>query len=228
MKLSYCTLVRGNNLKLDTGYLGISSVVLIQVNSRNILFDTGGYATRAAVRRGLAQLGLEPKDVSIIVLSHAHFDHCQNLNMFPNAKIMLSSAEFDYLQNPAEDDDGIPFGLAGYLKEKDLEIFDGEFDLYPDVSLFPTPGHTPGHYSMRLILPSKGTVILAGDAIKYPREAIQKKSDLAFDSAKNANKSILKILRQADFVVPGHFSEFSVQGEKISWEDDIFMGLHIR
>jgi glyoxylase-like metal-dependent hydrolase (beta-lactamase superfamily II) len=43
----------------------------------------------------LAKLGLTPDDIDIVVLTHLHFDHAGNFNVFPNAEIVVQRVEFD-------------------------------------------------------------------------------------------------------------------------------------
>ena len=54
---------------------------------------------------------------------------------------------------------------------------------------------------------TKGRVIVAGDAIKYLKEAIVRQSDLLFGAAGDSAETIGRILRETDRIIPGHFPE---------------------
>lgn len=228
MKLSYDVLIAGSNLKLGTGFLGISSVVLIEAGARKILYDTGGYTTRQGLQDALKARGLTPKDIDLVFLSHLHFDHSQNINMFPDAKVMVSKTEWEYAKNPHPDDDFMPIGIHDYLEGMDLEFFDGEGELEPGLTFFPAPGHTPGLYSMNFESDDRGTIVIAGDAIKYPKEAMLRHCDMAFDTLETGTRTIGKILDMGDVFVPGHFTEFYRTDDGISWDGENEFKLIVR
>jgi len=135
--------------------------LLIQNHQENILVDTGigelpeAYQKFYAVRRKpeqnlkaqLAQHGLKPEDVDIVVNTHLHFDHCGNNILFPNAKFIVQADEFKYSQQPDR------FQEAAYIKElfdikKDYQLVQGEYRVNDDVQVLPTPGHSVGHQSV--------------------------------------------------------------------------------
>jgi glyoxylase-like metal-dependent hydrolase (beta-lactamase superfamily II) len=64
-----------------------SCVYIIKIGKDNILIDTSSKATRQELLDELKQLKIEPKDIHIILLTHRHWDHIENLELFPNAKI---------------------------------------------------------------------------------------------------------------------------------------------
>lgn len=117
----------------------------------------------------LARIGYEPADVDYVLLSHLHWDHAGNISAFDNAEVVVRQAELQYAWWPT---DSIQQGayLDGDLSalkapEADVRPVGGRVDLFGDgtVVLFPTPGHSPGHQSLKLELDETGTVILAAD-----------------------------------------------------------------
>ena len=110
MAPSYEILVQGNSLRLRDGFLGISTIGLIHTGTGPILFDTGGYVTRLALLRALADRGLKPADIPLVFLSHLHFDHAHNVDLFTHSRFLVSKAEWDYVDNPIPK---ICFSLGG-------------------------------------------------------------------------------------------------------------------
>jgi len=135
--------------------------LLIQTQKENILVDTGigelpeKHRKFCTVKRRpeqnlkaqLAQHGLKPEDINVVVNTHLHFDHCGNNILFPHARFVVQAEEFKYAQQPER------FQEAGYIKElfdikTDYQLIHGEFNITDSVSVFPTPGHSIGHQSV--------------------------------------------------------------------------------
>jgi glyoxylase-like metal-dependent hydrolase (beta-lactamase superfamily II) len=108
----------------------------------------------------LRAFGVDPAEINYIALSHLHHDHCAGLSQIPNATLLIQREEYDFaMANDGNKYDSSYFSLGHPVKK-----VDGEFDVFGDgtLTLFPTPGHTPGHQSARVRLAS-GDVILAAD-----------------------------------------------------------------
>ena len=71
------------------GGLGWSTVVLIRSERRVALIDTGGFGYRALLAKRLAERGLKPQDITDLLLTHAHHDHCINWTLFSQARIVI-------------------------------------------------------------------------------------------------------------------------------------------
>lgn len=119
-------------------------------------------------RDHLDDLGYTPEDVDYVVLSHLHTDHAGNVTTFRDAEILVQQEELRYAFAP--DPVQRTFYLGGDFAQLRTGGFDvtpttGRVDLFGDssVELIPTPGHTPGHQSLKVTLPETGTVILASD-----------------------------------------------------------------
>lgn len=229
MKPTYEIVVRGNNLRLKHDFLGMSNVTLINGSAGWLLFDTGGYISRLGLLAALRARGLAPTDIQQVFLSHLHFDHCHNIDLFLHAKIFVSKTEWEYAVLPHRDDVLIPWGIRELLSKADVVLVEGEGELCDGISYFPAPGHTPGCYALRLDTEEHGTVIIAGDAIKYAKEAILRACDMAFDTIEVGTRSIERILLEADRIVPGHFPELIKQPNgQFSWEDSAPFELLVR
>jgi glyoxylase-like metal-dependent hydrolase (beta-lactamase superfamily II) len=111
----------------------------------------------------LARLGIAPPDIRYVVNSHLHFDHCGGNAQFPDATLIVHAREWRAAQRPALHAAGI-YNPLDFDHMKSVRQVDGELDLFGDgsVVVFPTPGHTPGHQSLRVTTGS-GVVVLAAD-----------------------------------------------------------------
>ena len=110
----------------------------------------------------LARLGVKPDQVSLLGISHYHGDHIGQASAFAKAKLLIGKGDLDALKAPGGPD-AAP--LAPWLTGKaPVEPVSGDRDIFGDgkVVMLSTPGHTPGHHSLLVRLPS-GPVILSGD-----------------------------------------------------------------
>jgi LDH2 family malate/lactate/ureidoglycolate dehydrogenase/glyoxylase-like metal-dependent hydrolase (beta-lactamase superfamily II) len=143
-----------------------------------VLFDTGmhpkwktlGRARRIEVGDGddavslLAGAGVAPGEVDHVVASHLHYDHAGGLQFFAGPPVWVQAAELRFARAPAVYQRELydPDDFDHPLRWQEL---DGAHDLFGDgaVTIMPTPGHTPGHQSLCVELPS-GLHVLAADA----------------------------------------------------------------
>ena len=219
MPVRYDILVQGNSLALADGFLGLSSVVLLHTDAGPALFDTGHHTTKRRLLNGLARHGLRPADIAAIVLSHLHFDHANNLEMFPNAQVYVSAAECAYARAQHPDDLYVPSYLLGQLDAIDCYRMEREGELLPGVRWLAAPGHTPGLIALVLDDTPQGRVVLASDAIKTAKEALERRCDLAFDTPERGTASIARLLDlKPDRLVPGHFPEMRRTSEGWTWD----------
>ena len=114
-------------------------------------------------------LGLEPRDVDLVVLSHLHFDHAGGAFLFREGELVAQRDEYACAHHPP------PFFASFYyrknfdLPEHRWRLLDGDAELAPGVTVLRSEGHTPGHQSLLVALPQSGPVILAGDCCYWQR-----------------------------------------------------------
>jgi N-acyl homoserine lactone hydrolase len=119
----------------------------------------------------LAEIGLKPRDIARVAISHTHGDHIGNTGLFPNATILMQRAEYSWISSPNGPNDNVNqlMALARELlgTPKNLQLIDGDTDVFGDgsVTLVSTPGHTPGHQSLLVHLKNSGFIILSGDVV---------------------------------------------------------------
>lgn len=207
-KVAYDVLVQGNCLGFTGGFLGLSSVVLMRIEGEGpILFDTGHHATKAMLIRGLNQHGLRPGDIRHVFLSHLHFDHANNVDLFPEAEIIVSEAEWAYAQKPHPNDLYIPVPVVEHIARRQPRLIGPGETLFGRLNCVATPGHTEGHTSLGFIDSDGRRVALAGDAIKTLRDITERRVDLEFDTKARSATSIQYLAEQFDVIVPGHSPE---------------------
>lgn len=111
----------------------------------------------------LALVGVKPADIKKIVLSHLHFDHVGQLDLFndrDDVTVYVSKVDYEMfgLKRPKDDKFNYVFLEGDYSK----------YDLGEGIELLHLPGHTPGLVGMKLTLPNTGTLVITSDAIYSP------------------------------------------------------------
>jgi glyoxylase-like metal-dependent hydrolase (beta-lactamase superfamily II) len=158
--------------------------LLVEDGQRRVLFETGigaFFEPKLRDRYGvvepehvllhsLERAGVAHDAIDVVVLSHLHFDHAGGAELLPNARLVVQRREWE----AGADDDlaaRCSFDAKDYRHGHDLQLVDGEHDLFGDgrVVCLPTHGHTPGHQSLRLRLDDGREVVLCADACYLKR-----------------------------------------------------------
>lgn len=108
----------------------------------------------------LGELGIKPSDIKYLGISHSHPDHTGNVELFPQAMLLVQKAEYEWPSPP---------GTERFKPEHPVTKLEGDYDIFGDGSatIIATPGHTPGHQSLLVKLPKTGAVLLSGDAVHF-------------------------------------------------------------
>jgi N-acyl homoserine lactone hydrolase len=120
-------------------------------------------------RNALSLAGVDPGDVELVVLTHLHWDHAGNCDLFPEARVLVQEGELRYALAPGRFfrrsflSPLSGWGQPPYLLPN-LEAVRGEQELLPGLSVLPVPGHTPGSQAV-LVDTGQGRVAIAGDAV---------------------------------------------------------------
>nr|WP_315597834.1 N-acyl homoserine lactonase family protein [uncultured Cupriavidus sp.] len=108
----------------------------------------------------LEQLGVKPSDIKFVAISHTHPDHIGNVEMFPQAMLLVQKAEYEWpgAKNAPRFNPAHP-----------VTKIEGDKDVFGDgsITIISTPGHTPGHQSLLVKLPQTGALVLSGDAAHF-------------------------------------------------------------
>jgi N-acyl homoserine lactone hydrolase len=148
------------------------------------MIQPGGTTSfRATVQKTLqsqlAEIGYKPSDITYLALSHYHYDHSANSNLFAGATWLVQKPERDLMFSgtlgPSSANAPAPDAVAmrfAALQNSKTTLLDGDHDVFGDgsVVIVSTPGHTPGHQSLFVKLPKEGPIVLSGDLYHYPAE----------------------------------------------------------
>jgi glyoxylase-like metal-dependent hydrolase (beta-lactamase superfamily II) len=119
----------------------------------------------------LAVLGIDAKRITIVGISHYHFDHIGQLPDFTHAKLLIGRGDWEAVTaaQPAPDINPAPFRSWIDGDAANVEIVTGDRDIYGDgqVLMLAMPGHTPGHSSLLVRLADKGPLLLTGDLAHF-------------------------------------------------------------
>jgi len=98
---------------------------------------------RVAIPDALARVGASVEDLTAVVNSHLHFDHCGGNALFRDVPIFVQQAELEAAEAPRYTvRDWIDFERASYV------ALNGDHAISEHLKLVHTPGHTPGHQSL--------------------------------------------------------------------------------
>jgi N-acyl homoserine lactone hydrolase len=203
------------------GGLGWSTVALIRGEGRVALVDVGSFNMRKGILSQLEKRGLEPEDVTDVILTHSHYDHSLNWILFRQARIIIGARELAWsLREPWGE------GPVPELYMRELEnwpslhpVASGQ-ECMPGLRAHATPGHTPGH--LVFVLEGKERdAIFTGDAAKNRAELLSRRGETTYD-AKASSASIERIWqlwerRPGSILVPGHDLPMTQQHGRIEY-----------
>ena len=200
--------------KADHFLFGICSVLLIRSEERCILFDTGPFRVRPMLIAALSELGLTPADIDIIFLTHLHWDHVENLDLFPQARVLVPRVEYEYARSPAPNDWGTPPYVHEMLRGMRVELLpDKDQELFSGIRTLTLPGHSIGLQGLVIEIEDVRHV-LASDALWSARDAVRGSPDVAFFDPPKAQESLNKALAAGHIFYPGHDRPFRLHGDR--------------
>lgn len=120
----------------------------------------------------LQAAGHQPPDITHLALSHYHWDHTANANLFASATWLVRKEERDAMLAEKPAGASRPQTYSALAKSRTQIVTADEHDVFGDgtVILKAAPGHTPGHQVLYVNLPESGPVVLSGDLYHYPQE----------------------------------------------------------
>ena len=188
-------LIEGYAKELKNGWRCSSTTTLIKTNEgKLIIFDPG--CNRPKLLEALAKEKIKTSDINFVILSHGHMDHAMLTGMFENAKVV---------------------SFESLLYDNDLMLeFEKDF-LGKEIEIIKTPGHASEHISA-IVNTEKGKVVISGDIFWWTMNEKQEvdinKEDDSHPTELNMPaliKSREKLLKIADYIIPGHGKMFEVK-----------------
>ncbi len=198
---------------------------VLRNEARTIVVDTG-FSPRGGASRGRTQLagvgelfvavGVDAAEGPPVVLTHAHYDHAGNLDLFSSSPVLMAAKELEFwsgrhanrtLFHHSVDDENLAH-LQKIRAEGRLELFERSYALAPGIDLLEVGGHTPGQ-TVVVVKTRDGPVLLASDAVHYYEEL---ERDMPFSSVADlvemyaAFDTVRSLLDAGDarYLVTGH------------------------
>lgn len=172
-----------------------STTTLISDNGTNIIVDPG--MDNAKLLKALKKEKLSPKNIHYIALTHHHPDHVLLTALFEKAKVIDFASIFQF--------NGKIVGHNGQIPKTNIKVIK-------------TPGHDPFHMSLLAQDEKLGNVLITGDLFWWFDDKLQKTdiksllehNDPYAQDLIELQKSCEKILKLADYIIPGHGKMFKV------------------
>ena len=220
--------------KIDTIY----AMWLVRGGGHTILFDCGFHRERWFKEWTIADYvrpdeavrlaGVQPEEITDIVISHAHWDHMGGIDLFPKATVWIQKEEYRYYTGEAWQPSGNHGGidpddvqvLAKLNTEGRVHFVDGDdIEIFPGIRAYTGARHT--YASQYLHIEGNPAFVLASDNSYLWRNMEEHKASDTFSVAdrpaniKNQARMI-ELAGSADRVIPGHdalqFQRFPTQG----------------
>lgn len=201
-------------------------VWLIRGPSGSWVIDTG-FNQEAATARGrnlircpaaaVGMLGVSADDIRNVIVTHLHYDHAGNCDLFPAATFHLQDREMQYATGRymAHRCMHEAFNVFDVLRMVDnvfkgrVQFHDGDAELVPGISVHLIGGHTMGLQAVR-VHTARGWIVLASDASHYYRNMEEERP---FPIVYNVGdmvegwRHVRALAESPDHVIPGHDPE---------------------
>ena len=198
-------------------------VWLVRGAGHEVVVDTGFSAAVAARRgrehlrcpsAGLSLLGVDAARVKDVVITHLHYDHVGNFELFPAATFHLQDLEMQYAtgRNMAQARFGGAYdvedvvGMVRRAYAGRVHFHQGDADILPGISLHLVGGHTMGLQVVR-VQTRRGWLVLASDATHFYANMEQQRPYPIVWSLPDMVQGYRKLRELADspqHIIPGH------------------------
>ena len=131
------------------------------------------YATaKKTLTSQLAEIGYSPADITYLSISHFHWDHIGNANLFAGSTWLVRKLERDVMFTEPFSPRTEPQNYSALKNSKTVIVTRTDYDVFGDgtVVLKSAPGHSPDHQVLFVKLANTGPVVISGDLYHYPEE----------------------------------------------------------
>jgi glyoxylase-like metal-dependent hydrolase (beta-lactamase superfamily II) len=169
--------------------------------------------------------GFAPSSVTTVLCTHLHFDHVgwntrlvngKWVPTFPQARYLFGKQEYDHwvhMRNTGgyHDFEHMHDAIDPVIEAGLVDFIEPEHQITDEVSLFPTPGHTPGHVSV--LIRSKGKeAVITGDLMHHPIQLSYPQRHVNFDMNKDQGAQtrqafVARFGGREVLVIGSHFSD---------------------
>ena len=194
---------------------------VLRSQGQTILVDTGiGPDIPGNLLDDLKSKGVDLGQITLVVFTHLHPDHVgwnitregeKTRPTFPNAHYRIPKGDWDHFRQPQvlERAAHIQNRVMPLQEHGVLEVMEGETAITSEITMVPTPGHTPGHMSAAILSQGQRGFIL-GDVLNFPFQAQETAWEVVFDGdkalARQTREAVLERLeREGSIVGAGHF-----------------------
>ena len=208
------------NLPLNVG------AFLVRSADSTILIDTGiGDKPRRNFQSGkmlevLAGVGVKPDDVNLVVITHLHVDHVgwntvwrdgALVPTFANARYIIGRTDWDYFTEPerAATMDYVGDSVLPLKDTGQLDLVDEQHHVTEEITLVPSPGHTPGHVCVAIVSGAERAMII-GDLAHHPVQLTETTWNTVMDlnpemAAATRARLVERMERENSVVMGNHF-----------------------
>jgi glyoxylase-like metal-dependent hydrolase (beta-lactamase superfamily II) len=201
----------GMGIRSNVGSMGVAGVTLIR-DDVNVLVDTGHFGTRTWLKEELSKRRISPREIDVVVLTHLHWDHCLNFDLFERAEVVLGEKELKegFL---VEGNEQFDRAFKALLANRDVKAVNDGDAVSKHARILLTPGHSPGHIAV-VVKGERGKLrIFSGDAIPNYRAYLRGFPDFSYYNKRLARESVRKIKElNPEIIYPGHDSPFNDKG----------------
>ncbi len=183
-------LIKGYYTSEGTYGHACSTITLIEDKDLKIVVDPGTVSDPKVLIDALKKRNLSLDDINVVFITHSHIDHYKYVGLFPNAKILEYWGWWQGDLWSESETDGI---------------------INDNIKVIETPGHSNDSITL-LLKTHKGTMAICGDVFwkkNYPKD------DPYASDKFLLKKSRQKLLKIADFIIPGHGDIFKVENKGI-------------
>jgi glyoxylase-like metal-dependent hydrolase (beta-lactamase superfamily II) len=173
----------------------------------------------------LAHAGFKPEEIDTVLCTHLHFDHVgwntrlidgKWVPTFPNARYLFGRKEYEHWKmledtNGYHDLNHMADAVRPVVDAGLVDLIEPDHQICPEITLWPTPGHTPGHVSIEVHSQGKRAIVtgdMMHNPIQFERPADTGRFDMdQIQAAKTRQRFVDDMANSDVFVIGSHFSD---------------------